>query len=74
MERFMSEKELENFEQTYREHRIIEIRDNRFVNDRDLLILHDYKEGMMMGELAKKYKVSNARIKTSLRLAALSKL
>ncbi len=50
-------------------------RREREVTQRDLLILMDYKKNKLMtGELMKKHKMTRAKVLTSLRLAALSKI
>lgn len=47
---------------------------NRPCTDEDLNILHDYREGMTFGELARKYRKSNNKISTAIRIAAVHKL
>lgn len=73
LERFMSDKELQSLYEDYKDNRKRWTR-NREVTDKDLLILADYKKGMLNSELEKKYKINRGGLNTSLRIAALSKI
>lgn len=70
----MKPKEIKSFHDEYRDHCQSGGRRIREVNDKDLLILADYKKGMMLSELRDKYKMSYFKIGTSLKVAALSKV
>lgn len=73
VERFYKGKALASFVQDYNEAKF-RVGRTREVNDKDLLILADWKKGMLPNELVTKHKMSKNRIETSLRIAALSKL
>jgi Mor family transcriptional regulator len=74
MERFMTERQIKQFEQEYFDHCMRTSRRSRMVTDTDMMILHDYRKGMGIRELSRKYRVGLGPITTSLRVAALSKL
>jgi Mor family transcriptional regulator len=74
MERFMTESQLKNFQQEYKDNRKTRDRDSILATDRDLLILMDYKKGLTYSELCRKYRVGRTSIQSSIRIAALSKI
>lgn len=74
MERFMSPNQIRQFNQEYKDNLRHPHRSSRHVTDKDLMILKDYKAGLMPNELVRKYGGTNHQINTSLRIAALSKI
>lgn len=74
LKRFMTEPELKNLFQEYEDNKLRKGR-SREVNQKDLLILMDYKKGeFTMSELLRKHRVTRAQLNTSLRIAALSRV
>lgn len=70
----MTESQLKNFHEEYKENTRVRGRNSTFATDRDLLILMDYKKGLTYGELCRKYGVGRTSIQSSIRIAALSKI
>ena len=73
LQRFMSDKELQSLYSEYKDNRKRYYR-TREVTDKDLSILIDYKKGMLVNEIEKKYRLSRGGVNTALRVAALSKI
>lgn len=73
LERFMTKSQLDNLEQEYQDNKRSR-QGNRRATDVDLMILRDYKKGMLIGEICKKYNKGRGYINTSLRVAAISKI
>lgn len=70
----MSQREIGIFEEEYFAHKIKGTRHNRTVTDKDLMILKEFRGGMLLGELAQKYKISRDSINTAIRIAAIHSL
>lgn len=69
IKRFMSETEFDALYEKYKANCSAKTVITRPVNDTDKQIFADFKEGLMVGKLAKKYGVSVAKIQSSILIA-----
>ena len=69
IQRFMDDSHMDEFLNVYNSKRLTSGREKREVNDLDRQIYKDYKEGMILAHLVKKYDRSYSAIHKSLELA-----